>query len=374
MPKNDNRTEQPTPKRRREARKEGRVARSPDISGWSGVLAASFLLPVAFREASSRMDGLFALVAEAATRPDPATALRLLDAGLGDVVLLVAPVAFGYMALALLLGVGQVGLRPSFSSLTPKISRLNPMQGIKRVFSVNGVWEVAKSSLKLALVGVVAWHVFSAVFAQLVGAGALPLSGVAAAGGSATLSLLRSVAAAGLVIALADYLFQRRRLKQSLLMTRQEVKDEARQSEGDPHTKSRVRAQQRKITRLRMMAAVANADVVTVNPTHFAVALAYDPARGGAPRVVAKGADELAARIREEAARHSVPVVSDPPLARALYATCELDSEVPPALYATVAQLLAFVYRLSPGARRYHKVHRRPWSQVPAVLQGAAPG
>lgn len=357
-------TERPTPKRKKEARKEGKVARSPEISGWAGVLLSSFLLPMVFRQGATRVENLLLLASESAARPRAADTTRLLGAGLYDVVVLVAPIALAYLALALALGFAQVGVRPSLKPITPTLSRLNPVEGLRRLISPNGLWELAKAVVKLAVISLVAWSTLSSTVVSLIGGSVLPLSASVVTGASSTLSLLHAVAGVGLVIALADYGFQRWRMQKSLRMSRQEIKDETRQSEGDPLVRRRIRSQQVRMTRLRMMAAVASADVVVVNPTHFAVALRYERGQGSAPRVVAKGADELAARIREEADRHAVPVVSDPPLARSIYSLCEIDSEIPAVLYSAVARLLAFVYGLSPAARRFGGVLRVPGARL----------
>lgn len=360
-------TEKPTPKRKREARREGQVARSPELASWAALVAASFLLPPMVRAAGTRMLQLEAQGMQIASRPDSAGALRMLGAGLTDVLYIVLPTALGFMGLGAALTVAQVGVRFSPKALVPKLSRLSPRQGLKRIVSVRGLWEAAKAAIKLALIALVAYRTVSGLFYALMAAGSADLGTTVSAVGTAALNLFRSVGLAGLGLAVADYLIQRRQLQRSLLMTKQQVKDEMRQAEGDPMLRGRIRQAQRRLSRMRMMAEVARADVVAINPTHYAVAIRYDRANSGAPRVVAKGTDEVALRIREIAAGAGVPVVEDPPLARALHAACEIDSEIPYNLYLAVARLLAFVYTLSPLARTTTVRHRTP----PAVLAHA---
>ncbi|MDQ1566586.1 MAG: flagellar biosynthesis protein FlhB, partial [Actinomycetota bacterium] len=179
----------------------------------------------------------------------------------------------------------------------------------------------------------------------LAGGGRVPAAQVMTQVAGATMALIRSTALAGLALAAADYAFQRRRVKKGMKMTKQEVKEEYRQSEGDPMTRQRIRQRQVEMSRNRMMAAVAVSSVVVVNPTHYAVALEYRP-EFGAPRVVAKGQGHIAARIREEAEKHNVPIVRDVPLARTLHAACKVGQTIPADLYEAVARLLAFVFSL----------------------------
>lgn len=353
-------TEKPTPKRRREARREGKVARSPELASWASLVAAGMLLPPLVKGAGTRIMQLEAQAMQVASRPDTAGALRVLGAGLTDVLYIVLPTALGFAALNAAVTVGQVGLQFSPKAVVPKLSRLNPRQGLKRLVSVQGVWEGAKAAIKLVLVGLVAWRGFVSLLNVLVSAGSADLGPTVSTSAAAILQLMRSVGLAGLGLAAADYLLQRRRMMTGLLMTKQEVKDEMRQAEGDPHMRGRIRQVQRRLSRMRMMAEVTRADVVAVNPTHYAVAIRYERSGSGAPRVVAKGTDHVALRIREVAVGAGVPVVEDPPLARALHGACEIDGEIPYHLYLAVARLLAFVYSLPPLAKGGPLRHRTP--------------
>ena len=353
-------TEKPTPKRRQEARRSGNVSRSPELSSWAALVAAGILLPLLLRSASGRLMQLETASMQAVAHPSVPGAMRILGNGLTDFLYIVAPTALGFMVLGVVLNVAQVGLRFSPKALVPKFSRLNPRQGLKHVASVQGLWEGGKSFIKLVLISGVAFRSFKSLVTTLTSAPGVDLGATVSATGAGVLNMMRSVGLAGLALAVADYAIQRRRWMTGLLMTKQELKDEMRQSEGDPLNKGRIRSTRLRLSRMRMMAEVARADVVAVNPTHFAVAIRYDTSRSSAPRVVAKGTDHLALRIREIALENQVPVVEDPPLARALHGACEIDSEIPYNLYLAVARLLAFVYSLPPLARGGPVRHQTP--------------
>ncbi len=222
---------------------------------------------------------------------------------------------------------------------------------------VHGLWEVTKQLVKTALVAVVVWRLVVSSTDLLMRSGGLPLGTVAAATGASLVQLVRTVAVVGLALAAGDYLVARRRVTKQLMMTRKEVQDEHRQSEGDPHLKAALRRRAAAVARNRMMLDVPKADVVLVNPTHVAVALRYRPGMG-APRVVAKGAGVMAARIRAVAAENRVPMIEDVPLARALHRGCEVGAEIPQDLYTAVARVLAFVMALR--ARGAHAGLHRP--------------
>lgn len=360
MPKHDDKTEKPTPKRRREARRKGQVARSPDVAGWMVVLAATLLVPVLFRATGTRVTALWGEATQVMTNPTPAGALRVLQSGLGDVVALVLPLVGGFAVVAVASNVAQTGLVFAPQAAAPKFDHLNPISGIKRLVSVNSLWMLVKQVLKLACLVLVAGSILRKLGTTLVGSQPVDMAPLVSYAGSTILGMVRDVAAVGLVLGVADYAVQRHRTNKSLKMTKHEVKEENRQSEGDPTVKREVRKKQYRLSRTRMMAAVAGADVIVVNPTHFAVALSYDPAGGRAPRVVAKGTDDLAWRIRQKGTEHGVPIVEDPPLARAIYSACDVDAEIPHELYVAVARLLAFVFTLPAVVRASGAAHRRP--------------
>lgn len=339
------RTEKATPKRRKEARRKGQIGNTPEIGSWAGLLVATTLLPSMANSAVHSAQDLLSYVRPVAADPDQSTDVALLRTTLIDVARAVLPLGVVVMAVGVTAVLGQGGFTIAPRLWVPKFSRLNPLGGLKRMFGPQGVWQLTKSLLKTAVLAAVAWSVVAGLVPRLAASGSLTLGTVLALATSTTLTLLRATAVAGLVLALADYAVVRRRNNKSLKMTKQEIKDEFRQSEGDPLVKSARRSRALALTRHRMLAAIESADVVLVNPTHVAVALKYDPARG-APRVVAKGADHVAARIRELAEQHRVPMVEDVPLARALYKACDIGQEIPVELFKAVATVLAFLYRL----------------------------
>ncbi len=363
---NGERTEKPTPKRRRESRRKGQVARSPDLAGFATLLAASMLLPRLFGTVEQRALALISQSEPAMARPSANGALAVMEAGLVDIAQVLLPVLAAFMVIALLANVAQTGLTLAPAAASPQWSRVNPVAGFRKVFSVTSLWNLAKQILKLGIVLVVAYQVVIGAAHQLLVGQPVDLAPVLDFAAGRITGLVRDAAGIGFVLSIADFAFQRRKLNRSLKMTKQEVRDELRQSEGDPLLRRQRRRVQITMSRQRMMAAVAGADMVITNPTHYAVALRYEPAKGSAPRVVAKGVDELALRIRQEAGTHGVPVVEDPPLARAIYGSCPLDAQIPRELYLAVARLLAFVLALPLVVRRSGTVHRRPTTALVA--------
>jgi len=339
------RTEKPTAQRRRQVRRDGRLSRSTEIGTWAAMLAATWLLPVSLRSAAARAGDLLVRVPEVVRSPEPGLALRLLREAVLAGALAAAPLCLALMAVGMAAAVAQGGLHPSLKLLAPKFSRLNPVPGIKRMAGPHALWELVKALVKTATLGAVLYSSVRGLVPALIGSGSLPLGELLGLAGAAVAQLARTAALAGLVMAGVDFAVVYRRNAKALRMTKHEVKEENRRSEGDPHVKSAIRSRQLATARRRMMSDVPKADVVVVNPTHVATALRYDPARG-APRVVAKGAGVVATKIREVATAHRIPLVQDVPLARALYAGCEVGAEIPPDLYAAVARVLAFVLGL----------------------------
>jgi flagellar biosynthetic protein FlhB len=338
-------TEKPTPRKLKEARKEGQVARSSDLGAWLGVGAAALLLPMVIRNGMDALTGQLLDVSTVAQAPEPSRAVAALGAGLKSTAGIVAPLAAVGVAVAIGAAASQGGIRLATKAARPQLKRLNPGKGIKRLFSAQILWEASKTLLKTSVVAVVLWQTAKSLMPTLVGSGALPLAATLDVVRAGTAGMIRAAVLAGLVLAAADYLVARRRTMKQLRMSRKEVTEEHKQTEGDPLLKGAIRSRQIAMSRNRMMSEVAKADVVLVNPTHVAVALRYDPDKG-APRVVAKGAGTVAAKIRERAGEHRVPMVEDVPLARALHRTCELGQQIPAELYTAVARVLAFVMRL----------------------------
>ncbi|MCZ7527724.1 MAG: EscU/YscU/HrcU family type III secretion system export apparatus switch protein [Acidimicrobiia bacterium] len=358
-------TEEPTPKRRREAREKGQIPKSRELVSWGGLLAALVALHLSLQIAGHEMPALVRSMGRAIEQPDTGVASRLFLEGLRAGGLVLAPLLLGILLLSVGLELAQVGFTPSLKRLKPDFKRLNVGKGLKRLFSMRSLWETAKAAAKIGILVAVTWPVAEATSRRLA-AGGQPIDEVVTTTGEALVVLIRNVAIVGLALAGVDYLIQRRRVMQDIRMTRQEVREEHRQTEGDPHVRQAIRSRQMLLGRNRMIAAVGTADVVLVNPTHYAVALRYETSRG-APEVVAKGAGEIAARIRAEAEEHRVPIVSEPPLTRTLYKLCEVGQRIPVDLYEAVARVLAFVF----GLRRQGLIggeHRLP----PALAAGLA--
>lgn len=340
MSDKDGKTEKPTAKKLRDARKEGQFARTPDAATWMGVAGAAALLPLSARLVADGVREMLAHLPDLGRTPTPDAALEALALMPQVVLLAAAPMCLGAMVGAILGTVAQ-GVHPSAKVMKFKGNRLSPKEGIKRMFGPRASWEAVKALLKVATIAVVVWVLAKSLLPDLL-SGALPLGTVALRTKDGLETLLWSTAVVGLLLSLADYAVQRRTVMKQLMMTPRDIKDEMKQTEGDPMLKGAIRSRQMAMSRNRMLSAVTDADVVLVNPTHFAVALKYEPARG-APRVVAKGAGALALKIREKAREAKVPIVEDKPLTRTLYRVCDLNDEIPSELYMAVARILAFV-------------------------------
>lgn len=341
-------TEQPSEKRLREAREKGDVPRSRDLSGALVVLAGVSALmsggPAAMQHAR-RIYTLGLGYSRDALFSD-ALPSRVLGMALREALALFAPMALATLlatfAAPMLLG----GVNFSAQALQPKFERLDPIKGLGKIFALRGLVELGKSLLKLVLIGSVLAMVLRHWQGELLDTGRGPV----ASGIAQSIALLgRTALTFGAMLALIggiDALYQKFDHAKRQRMTKQEQRDESKETEGNPELKGRIRQVQHAMSRRRMMQDLPNADVVVVNPSHFAVALRYDDGKLGAPRVIAKGVDVLAQQIRQVAAGHRIPLVEAPPLARALYATTDLGREIPAALYVAVAQVLAYVYQL----------------------------
>jgi flagellar biosynthetic protein FlhB len=338
-------TEKPTPKRKREAREKGQVARSPDLTAWTAMLVTSQMLKMTMSRAANTFVPMFDDMARAAASPDPASASRFAVNAGKSAAMLMAPLLIVLMLVAIIVGASQVGLRPSMKRLKPDFKRLNFFKGIKRLFSPQSAWELAKSLMKMGVLAAVAWPAIAHMTQVFTTQQGDSLNELAALTAQTAITILRNVSVAALVVAAIDYTVQRRRVMKDISMTKQEVKEEFKQNEGNPEVRQAIRSRQAAIGRNRMIGMVSGADVVVVNPTHYSVALKYDALKG-APQVIAKGAGVMAKRIRTEAEKHNVPIVQEPVLTRTLYAACDIGSLIPVELYEAVAQVLAFVFSL----------------------------
>lgn len=346
----DDRTEKATPKRREEARRRGQVAKSVDLNGalvmLAGLLALSLLAPLTMHTAQDALAQGLADAAQPQQLMSAAGLRGLFEATAESVALGVGPIAAVCLLTGVLANVAQTRGRISPAALTPDPKRLNPVSGFKNVFGPRLAFEAVKN---LAKVGVVGAIVASALLPRLTQLSATIGSDPGALGAmlaSMVLAIAQRAAAAYLLIGLIDYGWQRWRHEKSLRMTKQELREEMKQHSLPAEVKGALRRRQLQAARARMMAAVPQADVVVVNPTHFAVALKYDGTRP-APECVAKGQDLIALQIRRLAEENGVPVVEDRPLARGLHAAIEIGQLVPEELYQAVAQVLAYVYRVA---------------------------
>lgn len=357
-------TEKPTPQRLKKARKEGQIPRTQELGTWLGVATASVMLPMLVENAFDEVRKLFVQVGVVAANPEPAALSVLMGQALVAFLVTVLPTAVAMMVVGTAAAAAQGGVTFATKSMKPTLKKLNPFPGIKRMFGTQGLWEAVKALIKTAALATVVLVTSDEAQALVSSAGSLSLAAVAEVFTDSAILMFRVVAVTGLVIAVADYVVVRIKTMKKLKMSQYEIKQEHKQSEGDPHMKAHRRGMQMAMSRNRMMAEVAEADVLLVNPTHVAVALKYDATKG-APRVVAKGAGEVATKLRERAAEARVPLVQDIPLARALHASCDIGQEVPPQLFTAVARVLAFVMHL--GARGVKGGFHRPGFEPPEV-------
>ncbi|WP_167138785.1 EscU/YscU/HrcU family type III secretion system export apparatus switch protein [Diaminobutyricimonas sp. TR449] len=339
----EERTEQATQKRMKDVRQKGKLTRSQDLTAWVGVGAAAVMVPTTIGLAAQAGATQAATFTSVIANPEPARAVAALGDGLGSITASLTPL-FAVVAIAVLIAAAtQGGIH--FRQFKPRTEQFNPVTGLKRIFGLQALWEGAKALLKVVVIALVLWVVIQGMIPVLSSAGGLPVTTLLDTAGSAAAALLQTAVIAGLALAAIDLFVVMRRNRKQTRMTKKEVKDENKSSDGDPLIKSQRRSRQLALSRNRMIAAVGSADVVLLNPTHIAVALTYEPGKS-APRVVAKGSGEVAARIREEAEKHRVPMVRDVPLARAVHAACEIGQEIPVELYNAVARVLVFVMSL----------------------------
>ncbi len=351
-------TEAATPRKREEARAEGKVAKSVDLSSAVVLLASLLMLKVA---GPFVMSGLSSLVKDSLSNLHNHSLnmedLQALSISWGmrfGVICL--PVAVGTAAIGLMANVLQVGFRITPKAIAPDFTRLDPIKGLARLVSGKALVEVLKSTIK---VGIVVYFIYSFLKNEhpvLIDLASMSPEQLGTVSAQLCWRLLARGCIAVLVIGVFDYIYQRFSFEMGMRMSKQEVKDEFKRTEGDPQVKGKIKQRQRELARRRMVQDVARADVVLTNPTHFAVALKYDSATMSAPTVVAKGQRLLAQKIKEVAAASGVPIVENPPVARLLYKTVEVGQQIPEALYQTVAEILAYVYQLSKkaGVRTHH--------------------
>ncbi len=348
-------TEQPTQKKLQDERKEGRVAKSKEIANAAMMLAMFLLIRLYLATLGNNLMGFFSFLYGAIPDtikqydgeiPGQAIVLMLRTAML-RILLFIAPFLIVAFLVAFVCDVVQVQWKPTTKPLKPKFNKLNPINGFKRFFSLNSLIELLKSLLKLALVGYVVYSYIKGILTGIYGLYDLTVRQVIGLIGEIVFDLGIRIAAVYIIIAASDFAYQKWKFNEDMKMTKQEVKDEFKNSEGDPQIKGKQRQRMREASMRRMMQELPSADVVITNPTHYAVAIRYERGKDEAPFVIAKGADYLAQRIKDVAKENGIYIYEDKPLARMLYANVDLMTEIPPELYEAVANVLAFVYEVN---------------------------
>ncbi len=355
----------------RKSREEGNLPRSKELAGGVVLLAGVALL---YTMGSDLVAQSEKLLREGLTL-DRAQAFDTKHMGLKWVFMLeeslfiLVPLFLVVVVAAVLANVLVGGFNWSTKPLEPKFSKLNPIKGLKNIFSVNGLAELVKAILKTVVLGGVGYLLIMQDLGEFSQLSAMPLEVGMAETARITIKDALILALAFLLVVSIDVPYQLWKYYKDLRMNLEELKRESKESDGDPHLKGKIKAMQREAARKRMMASVPNADVIVTNPTHYSVAIKYDKQGNGAPRVVAKGIGPLALKIREVAAASKVPTIEAPPLARALYSNVELEQEIPAALYTAVAKLLAYVYALAEG-----KAHQAEMPNEADIPKGMDPG
>ena len=342
------RTEQATPRKRAEARKKGQVANSREIASVAVLLAGLSTLYLfgahIYNHIKSLMQDTFFMIA--APNLSLSEFLSFGNTVVERVIVMVLPVMIAVFAAALLSNLLQVGWLLSWEAVTPKLSKISPIKGAQRLFSRQTLMELFKSLAKLVIVGVIAYVTVKGEMDRVPLLADMEVQAILLYILKIAFKIFIKVSIAMIFLSGLDYAFQKWQYEQRLKMTKQEVKEEFKRTEGDPLVKSRIRRIQHEVAKRRMMQEVPKADVVVTNPVHLAIALRYESARTSAPIVLAKGAGEVAERIKALAAEHNIPIVEKKELAQNLYKMVEIGSEIPSMLYQAVAEVLAYVYQL----------------------------
>jgi flagellar biosynthetic protein FlhB len=339
------RTEQATPRRRQEARRKGTVAKSADLTSALVMFALAIFLPAL---GAGAVIGLMDAMRNGLRAGD---AFSIADVGkhfattAGPAVRGLLPVACLGLVVGLAANFMQVGFVLSAESMNPDIKRINPIEGAKRLFSRRSLFEFAKTLVKLTLVGYIAYSDVAGNWDETMHLSQMPAASGVAWIGSLVVGILLKVAVAWLVLGTLDYMFQRKQVDKQLMMTKDELKREMKEAETSPELRAEMQRRRRKLARQRMMQNVKQADAIITNPIEYAIALKYDAKKMAAPVVLAKGRHLLAERIRDEAKKHRVPIVPNPPLARSLYKEVEVGDAIPTTLFQAVAEVLAYVFR-----------------------------
>jgi flagellar biosynthetic protein FlhB len=344
----EDRTEAPTDKRRSEARNKGNVAKSTEITSalvlLTGLLLLKLFGPWMYQKIVAFSYDSLSMLSH--PRADYGFSAGLLVKGIVATSLICGPVCIGIMFIGVLANLLQVGVLFTLQPLEPKFEKINPISGAKRMVSLRSVVELLKNVLKLGIIGFIAFVSVKAEFLKFLGLGDTSSGAILLFLLSISYKIIFRIALVLLLLAILDYLYQRFEHERSLKMTKQEIKEEHKQAEGDPQIKARVRSLQREMARRRMMQEVPKATVVVTNPTHIAIALKYEPSEMQTPKVIAKGKRLIAEQIKKLALEAGVPIVEDKPLARAMYDKVNVGDDIPLEFFTAVAEVLAYVFRL----------------------------
>ncbi len=342
-------TEKATPRKLRKSREEGQVARSTEISNFTVFSAGMLTLMLSRSFLGSQFYGFAKGIFENLNTLNIRINLLQMYATKWALffVISTAPFFLGILVFTLAANILQVGFKITPKALMPKFDKLNPLKGLKKVFfSSQSFVETVKSLMKFVIIGYLVYIFISDMTEETTGLASYSVVDILQFMSDKAYSLIIKLSLMYAVFAAADFIYQKYKFKKDMMMTKQEVKDEVKQTEGNPEIKGRIKSVQMEMARKRMMRELPTADVVITNPTHLAVAIKYDPLKNNAPVVIAKGADLLAKKIKEIARENGIYIYEDKPLARLLYRSCEIGDEIPEALFEAVAKVLAFVYGL----------------------------
>jgi len=343
-------TEEPTSKKIEDARKEGNVAKSMEFSGFVVLFISALIIIFYLKYVSIDLEKYFAFIASLIGRELTKNLVyQIVIKSFLAFIIILAPIMFTIMISGVLANVFQTGFLFTTKPIMPKLEKINPIKGLKRIFSAKTIIEGIKMTLKVAVAFGVGYYLFLGFLNEIPKLALMTIFEQIRWFSQKAIILIFSMMAVFLVFALIDFIYQRYSYKKSLRMSKQEIKDEFKQTEGNPEIKAKIRQLQREMSKKRMMAEVPKADVVITNPTHYAVAIRYDKEKEEAPRVIAKGIDNLALKIKEIAREAGVMIVENRPLARELYKSVEIEEIIPPKLYQAVAEVLAFVYKAKRG-------------------------
>ncbi len=351
----DDKTEKATPKKKSDARKKGQVFQSREMSAALililMIVSMNAFGSIIYEQISTYMKKVFTEYLTNKDAFDTGILAKLFIDGVTVLAKTSLPLLLIAVLAGLLVGYAQVGVLFTLETLKPKGNRINPLSGFKRIFSMRSVVELVKAIIKILIVGWVAYSYLKSKTNEVAALMNKDLFDIFSFIGDAAFTVALRICAAMVIVGFLDYLYQRYDYEKNLKMTKQEVKEEYKQMEGNPEIKSKIKQKQRQMSMKRMMQEIPKADVVITNPTHFAVAVRYDAEKASAPFVVAKGQDYIALRIKQIANENKVQIVENKPLARTLYSTVDIGQPIPPELYQAVAEILAFVYNLKNGGR-----------------------